>query len=479
MLSLCCNKHKKTSGNLEGNINEAFAHTEANGKLPVHIVVEEPTPPVTRRILENYDQTINRPLSEEFKADIVDLDVKVTPQNIILASYTVETIEQQSVIDENEGGEAKIIDLLDQVLQAEEDTYGEISSINEGKFDDVLVSTAPEPIPHRKSLGELSDADSDASLSNPGLSQYDVVAQVHREDLPKVDEEYNEDENDIQVKLHDAEHVTFFNDSETASRTDESGYSDTTDNNHIHDSIEELKLDIEPYIPPPPPPPPPPFIEHLYTNPPFMKSYSMSPRAKPSPVELEKKIPRESVISNASHDDKTIVFGSARQMTFADKLSGILMKQMPTSEPEGRKRSNSAGNVVEAIDMSKERPSVMLELHKELLAREVAHSLRPIIKAAQENNDVDDNNKSDEDLSMTRQDLKSKLEGIFANGGTQLGKPRLIKIHSQEEDNSSLESAIVKAVTKVEKSDTLKMQKAKFSQVLNAIKLGHNKEDHV
>lgn len=450
LIGLCIISKKKKNGYYDGKVNEGFTH-EVNGKPAVQIVVEAPTPPLSIK-REAVDENQNKPLSEEFIADIKNDNEPST-----VMTYTEETIIQHSVIEHNEEKEAKIIDLLDQVIQAEEDTYGDSSSLSSkvvvAEEQIVNATEMTETMPHRKSLGELSETGSEISHDYAGIFQYDVVAQVHREDLPKVDED-NEDET-----KSDGEMVTFFNESETASRTDESGYSDTTDNHQLNASIEELKAP-EPYIPPPPP-----LDESYFTSPQIRKSYTIAVRPK-----LEEKR-RESIISNSSQDD-VIEFGSARQQSFKNKLSGMLLKRPGkiAEDSDGElKRSNSYANVTDAMSDYRNRPSIFLDLNKEFMASDVTlRSVKPVEPIETENeteNEV-------EESELNRADLKSKLENIFAHGGgTQLIRPRLVKAPPPATEEKSNADSVIERMPKVEKSNTLKLQKAKFNDVLNSFKM--------
>lgn len=401
--------------------------------------------------------------------------------------------------------EAKIIDLLDQVLQAEEDNYVEIVSLKEENIEDKNMVPIPlivEPIPHRKSLSDLSDAGSDASLGNQVLSKYDVIAQVHREDLPKVNEDVEKETNIIE---HNGEHeeLTAFNDSETNSRTDESGYSDTIDKSALNDSTDDAREDI-PYIPEPPP-----FDENYFAQSYFKTSYSVPSRSKRSPsiLEPEKETkPRESVQSSNSNDG-IIVFGSDRQVNFMSKLSTIFKNKMEENDEVNLKRSNSTGNMRAAQDVTiPERPSIQLALKKEILAAHSSPRLRPVTRpnlqsittpnlqpvetpnlqsnatpnaeaTATETEDVED------DSMMSRENLKSKLENIFAAGGPKPPKSRLMKSNpptpeeAYQTDASSVES--ISKLPKMEKNDTLKRQRDKFGDVLNSFRLSLNSDDAV
>lgn len=449
-------------------------HAIENGKAPVQIIVESPTPPDTIARTSNYGGDT---IQEE---DEIQEDIQESIVRSIVPMKKEETVLHQAYIENNEEKEAKIIDLLDQVLQAEEDTYGEMISLTEVKDKDV-VSTSQETEVHRKSLSELSDAGSDASLGNPGLSKYDVIAQVHREDLPRVNEEEEKSEREdiIDSEDEDDEQVTAFNDSD--SRTDESGYSDTIDRNALSESLEESKEDI-PNIPVPPPLP-----DLLFLSPNFIKSYTIaSKHSKPPPPpedDDDENRPRESITSNSTLGEDNMTFGSDRQMNFMSKLNNIFQtKIISNDDEEPRKRSHSTGNVVENTEFSTipQRPSMFMALQNEITSKEAAQNLRPV--NVEEKPEVEPEEEK-EDLILTRQDLKSKLEGIFAAGGPQLLKPRLMKSNpptpedSYQTDTSSTES--IPKLPKMERNDTLKRQKDKFSAVLNSFRLSFKDDDVV
>ncbi|KAJ0176867.1 hypothetical protein K1T71_008046 [Dendrolimus kikuchii] len=458
LLLLC---FRKQETNLEENMKHF--NVNKNGKPPVQIVVESPTPPGTMMRSSNYGGNIET-MEEEIE------EAPEMEENLQTADITV----YQAYVENNEEKEAKIIDLLDQVLQAEEDTYGETISLKD-REDVVIIQDI-----QRKSLSELSDAGSDASMGNQVLSKYDVIAQVHREDLPKVAEEEEKYDPDIEEEVVDVdEEVTAFNDdSETNSRTDESGYSDTYDRN-LNESVEEVS-NI-------PVPPPLPLDENYFRSSNFKKSYTIPARpiqkteAKESEEEDENK-PRESVQSNNSQGDGNITFGSDRQIHFMSKLNNIFQNKISSSDDEEpRKRSHSTGNVTDGTDFSvnRERPSIFLDLKKEIISREAAQNLRPTNvedKSAEDTEEV-------EEISMSRDDLKSKLETIFAAGGPQLLKPRLMKSNpptpeeAYQTDTSSTES--ITKIPKMEKMDTLKRQKAKFGEVMKSFRLSLNKDDDI
>ncbi|CAH0691638.1 unnamed protein product [Spodoptera exigua] len=477
---ICINCYKQNASNsLKEDIKDK-THINKNGKSPtvVQIVVESPTPPRTMarpdEQMEEYndEQEIHRELKDQ----------------AIRAKKIDEILVQEVQVETNEEKEANIIDLLDQVLQAEEDTYSEVISLKESKDDDTN-SAGVAIIPHRKSLSELSDAESDASLGNQVLSKYDVIAQVHREDLPKVSEEEEKtDSNDDNIPFEDEE-ITAFNDSDSNSRTDESGYSDTIDR-QASESLDEPAPNI---------PPPPPFDENFfksnYNN--YNKFYTvnaMHPKREPQPDEDDDDVtePRVSVQSNNSQGDGNIRFGSDRQIKFMSKLNNIFQKNIPTEdeiENEPRRRSHSTGNAPDIEQaVNRERPSLFLDLKKELLSREAAQNLRPVnveVKPPDEKAPEAESSEPEpeEDQSLSRADLKNKLENIFAVGGPQLIKPRLMKSNpptpdeSNATDHSSTES--IAKLPKVDKNDTLKRQRAKFSEVLNSFRFSMNADDKV
>lgn len=465
--------------------------TKRNGKPPIQIIVESPTPPDTLTRISNYegDIQIEDTIQEETEEDIIRNDVAP----IRTATKTEEIIMHQSYIENNEEKEAKIIDLLDQVLQAEEDLYGEAVSIKEHNEDDTNYA---ENMIQRKSLSELSEAGSDVSLGNQGLSKYDVVAQVHREDLPKVSEEEERSEREDSDETNEQEQMTEFNDSDTNSRTDESGYSDTIDRNALSESLGEFREEI-PSIPIPPPMP---KDEIFFKSSNFKKSYTMGAKLRNSAPRLEDdemvNKPRESIQSiksNSSIGEENLAFGSDRQIHFMSKLNNIFQNKITNSDDdEPRARSNSTGNVVENTDFSinHERSPMFLALKNEIVSKEAAQNLRPstveipeISVHTNDKSDKENSQEEEEDSGLSKKDLKSKLENIFAAGGPQLLKPRLIKSNpptpeeTYQTDTSSTES--MAKLPKMEKNDTLKRQKDKFSEVLNSIKLSHNKDDVV
>ncbi|KAG6449185.1 hypothetical protein O3G_MSEX005918 [Manduca sexta] len=460
IICICCYKRKDIVED-----KTTARHENKNGTPPVQIVVESPTPPDTMNRISTYggDDTIEE-MDNETEGSVRGLTMLA--KRASEPPKTEEITIHQAYVENNEEKEAKIIDLLDQVLQAEEDTYGEVISLQDQK-EDIPVRNEVQ----RKSISELSDAGSDASLGNQGLSKYDVIAQVHREDLPRVneEEERREDEDD--------EQVTAFNDSETNSRTDESGYSDTLDSRNTLSENVEGKEDA-PYIPVPPP-----LDENFFRSPHFKKSYTISARpTKKEGEEEEEEKPRSSVNSNNSQEEDNITFGSDRQIHFMSKLNNLFQNKISGSDDdEPRKRSHSTGNVTEGTEFSpiKERKSLFLDLQKEIISREAAQNLKPV--NSEDTNSVEE--EPEEDTSMSRQDLKSKLENIFATGGPNLLKPRLMKSNpptpeeAYQTDTSSTES--IAKLPKVDKNDTLKRQKAKFGEVLNSFRLSMNKDDEV
>ncbi|XP_048478372.1 cationic amino acid transporter 3 [Plutella xylostella] len=511
--------------NPDNDVNSASnPHAEKNGKHKLQIVIEPPTPSGTmeRKQMEEKAQTPSPPPPTQDK--ITNIDKINTVQFL-----TEEIIVQQAVIDHYEEKEAKIIDLLDQVLQAEEDAYGEVKSITS---EDNIVAL-PEPnvpsdtvILYNKSYSELSDAGSEASLSITGLSKYDVIAQVHREDMPIVSEESNsmenivlektlneEDQNldpneenqptneihnqpeginETNVLSNEHEQVTRFNESESNSGTDESGYSDTTDFNNLNDSVEDTT--DEPKIPSPPP-----MDENYFATPIFKKSYTIASRPNKSKLDdVVENTPRESVTSNASNDDN-IVFGSARQQSFMSKLNNIFQTKILNPEeviekkPEALKRSLSVGNLAKNNDLklannddtSPPPPPPMLlfaDLKKELLSRDNS-SLKSVSVREKEPENIEEEDEIEgRDTSLSKEDLKSKLENLFATGGpkpfrqtshTNLSTPE----ETNETETSSVDST--PKIPKIEKNDTLKRQKAIFGEVLNSFRLSLHKDDNV
>ncbi|XP_013183270.1 cationic amino acid transporter 2 [Amyelois transitella] len=479
IICVCC---KKDTNNLEGNM-KTFVHVNKNGKAPVQIVVESPTPPSSKRINDFGAFVGNPDEMQEIKSD--DLD-EISEEVDEKPAIKEEIIVHHAIYENSEEKEAKIIDLLDQVLQAEEDRYGEELK----DVDETNIDNTDDTVVHRKSLSELSDAGSDASFGNQVLSKYDVIAQVHREDLTIVSEEEERhdivDDNKENIEMEEYEQVTAFNDSETNSRTDESGYSDTIlDKTGLNDSAENVKEDA-PYIPPPPP-----LDEEYFARPTFHKFYSMPKvpsKASITPSIIpdeERQPPRESLQSNSSHGDGTIVFGSDRQIHFMSKLSNIYANKLnPNDEQEQRKRSHSTGNVAEGTDLGvASRPLIFKDLNKEFLEKK-GMDLRPVKLEEEKGTESNEPLTEDgEDLSMTRDELKSKLTTIFASGGTKLVKPRLMKSNpptpedAYQTETSSTDS--IPKITKENKNDTLSRQRAKFGEVLNSFRLSFNNDDLV
>lgn len=466
---VCCYKQRHEE-NLEDSINAS--KTIVNGKAPVQIYVVSPTPPGTIKRSTEVNQALqdDKIIEIDSQEDIIKEQPIVVEQKIIQHAY----------VEDNGEKEAKIIDLLDQVLQAEEDSYGELISLKEQKENE---TEEQENDTHRKSLSELSDAGSEASMGIQVLSKYDVIVQVHREDLPKLNEEEERiDKEEAERKDSDVnmdEEVTAFNDSD--SRTDESGYSDTIDKTALNESMEDFKEDADiPNIPTPPP-----LDESYFASPGFKKSYTMS--AMPSTnkiIEPEEINKRESIMSNNSHDDGTMVFGSDKQMNFMSKLENLFQTKMAGNDEEPIKRSNSVGNVVDNTDDNKipERPAMWLDLKKEIMLGVNAQNLRHI-HMEDNNNKTPIDDTDDEEPSLSREDLKSKLESIFATGGPKPMKARLMKSNpptpeeAYQTDTSSTES--IEKHPKMEKNDTLKRQRTKFGEVLNSFRLTLNKDDEV
>ncbi|GBP33873.1 High affinity cationic amino acid transporter 1 [Eumeta japonica] len=470
IICICVQKQKKKLSHLEGNVNEAFT-SDMNGKLPIEITVESPTPPESIRMNEIVRAKENKNINT-IQENSNDQNLKIQQVHLNEPKRQDEIVIQHAAIEINEEKEAKIIDLLDQVLQAEEDSFGEISSLPEQSEEtEIIISASQEPLPHRKSVSELSDTGSDASISD---TRHDVVAQVHREDLPTVDEErqrkFSEDKED--------EKITYFGIRETNSPTDESGYSDSTEN--IPDSNESIneKSRI---------PTPPPFDESLLATSPFKKSFTIPARPiKPKPEpEIEK--PRESLQSNSSQDD-IMIFGSPRQLNFMSKLDNIYHNKINNTDGnnEPRIRSKSVENVFDNDpgNLIKDRSNLFLDLKKELLEKEPAQILKPVsVKegATVERTEKEEN--EDEDSSLSRADLKSKLEVILATGGPVLLKPRLMKSNPPTPEEvaagQTAENLFSKVPNKSDKNDTLKRQRAKFGEVLNSFRLSFNKDDEV
>ncbi|XP_046966368.1 cationic amino acid transporter 2-like [Vanessa cardui] len=469
--------------NLQDNIN-ACVNKNVNGKAPVQIYVVSPTPPDTiSRSNKGGDQIIEQDdriqvIDEKSQEDIVVNKVPFVTEEVII---------QHAYYEDNEEKEAKIIDLLDQVLQAEEDSYAEILSLKENNEEE-NVTKEQENDTHRKSLSELSDAGSDASMGNQVLSKYDVIAEVHREDLPIVnEEEERSDREETEInqendEIIEYEDITAFNDSDTNSQTDESGYSDTIDKTVLCESVDNLKED-EPKIPVPPP-----LDENFFAKPSFQKSYTISVRPpKPRIGDSEeegKNIPRTSVQSNSSYDDTPMVFGSDKQMSFMSKLNNIFQNKIASENDDQthRRRSNSTGNPIDNSELvsNKSRPLIFFDLKKEITSQKAAQNLRPVNIEPVKQQEIDD---EDTDTSLSREDLKSKLESLFAAGGPKLSRSRVMKSNpptpeeSYQTDTSSNES--IPHMPKVEKNDTLGRQRTKFGEVLNSFRLTLNKDDNV
>ncbi|KPJ06299.1 Low affinity cationic amino acid transporter 2 [Papilio machaon] len=494
-----CTCYYKKMGRRNSSEDKPPTQLNKNGGPPVKIIIETPTPPDTIKISSSRGGDLS--ISSTIKSSVVGTPVEQKVVRNYIPFVTEEIIVKQAIVEDNDEKEAKIIDLLDQVLQAEEDSYEEIITLQEPQGEDSYeeIITLQEPQSeekdndtamtvdvHRKSLSELSDAGSDASLGNQVLSKYDVIALVHREDLPKLTEEEEKNERDDIDQNDDYEYITEFNESETNSRTDESGYSDTLDKNTFSESVEDNRIQA-PVIPVPPP-----MDENLFSNPTFKKSYTISSRPSKARLFPEPPIenPRLSIQSNGSIDDAPMVFGSDKQMNFMSKLNTIFQTKMSSfnNGEELRKRSHSAGNLAENAEYSlrQERPPIYYDLKKEIEARNLKEKEEPV-KTAQglvedrkePNKNVSDSD-DDEDMSLSREDLKSKLESIFAAGGPRLVKPRVMESNPPTpEEPYSWSAENISRIPKVEKNDTLKRQKAKFNEVLNSIRLSINKSDNV
>ncbi|XP_050675731.1 cationic amino acid transporter 3-like [Leptidea sinapis] len=455
-ISLCCYKRL-------GDDNST--HANKNGKPPVQIFVEQPTPPNTIKVGNKGGTKIRDGVEQINMTAMVSNGKGNVMRNHTL--ITEDIIVQQAYVEDNEEKEAKIIDLLDQVIQAEEDSYGEIISLKDMKQDDEIERATIEG---RKSLSELSDAGSDASVGNQVLSKYDVIAQVHREDLPKLDEE------EEKCDLENEDNISNLSDDinineDNNSRTDESGYSDTLDKTPIYEPEEEPNQEIINI------PVPPPLDENFFASPTFIKSHTISVRPpKPRNKEPEEELkPRESIKSNGSNDDGHMIFGSDKQVNFMSKLNNIFQNKMLTPNKEDidekKARSLSTGNVIDTsqLAMDRERSQLFLELKKVITSPRNTQNLRPIIAVDNSNSDGED------EISMSREDLKSKLENIFSIGGPQLLKTRLMKSNpptpeeAYQTDSSSTDS--IPKLPKMEKNDTLKRQKDKFGEVLNSFRL--------
>ncbi|XP_068633243.1 high affinity cationic amino acid transporter 1-like [Battus philenor] len=485
---ICSYCYKKSADNLSNNLKTP-SHVNKNGKPPVQIIIESPTPPDTIKISSSSGGDRGIIATNSISETRMSTEEEVVRSKI--SFITEEIIVQQAIVEDNEEKEAKIIDLLDQVLQAEEDSYEDIVSLKEHKEDETKETTASPTDIHRKSLSELSDAGSDASLGNQVLSKYDVIAQIHREDLPKVTEEEEKTEKEYESESNqteEQEEITEINESETNSRTDESGYSDTLDKNTLNESIEEIKEQASVI------PIPPPLDENFFANPTFKKSYTISSR--PSKTLLlgepnKDSQPRLSVQSNSSYDEAPMVFGSDKQMDFMSRLNTIFLTKISSTNDtnendEKRKRSHSAGNLADSAEYSsnRERPQMFLDLKKEIEAsRGILQDECDKKEEIKTQTEAEPDKEDEEDTSLSREDLKLKLENIFAAGGPRLLKPRVVQSNppTPEEcyhtDTSSAES--ISRIPKVEKNDTLKRQKDKFNEVLNSIRLSVNKADDV
>lgn len=473
LICICC---YKTNTGIDGG-SKTSTHTNRNGKPSVQIFVELPTPPDTiKHSTTGGDQIIQQGGNT--------LVIRENPRKT-LPFITEEITVQQAFIEDTTEKEAKIIDLLDQVIQAEEDSYGEIISLKEQADVNERTPIEVEQESQRKSLSELSDAGSDIS-SNQVLSKYDVVAQVHREDLPRLDEEeevkessdvenesYQEEvteDNKLDKITEQNKNSGKINDGDDNSRTDESGYSDTLDKTPQNELVDDKEL--IPNIPVPPP-----LDENFFASPTFKKSYTISVR--PTNVrtpEREDIKPRERVQSNGSIDDAPITFGSDKQLHFMSKLNIIFQNKIAESSESGdetRIRSNSAGNLIENTELAinRERLQLFQDLKKEIISRDQANMLKPVQREDNEPETVSD----EEDQSMSKEVLKSKLENIFASGGLQPTKVRLTKSNpptpeeAYQTDTSSSES--ISKIPKLVKNDTLKRQKDKFGEVLNSLRL--------
>ncbi|XP_045518200.1 high affinity cationic amino acid transporter 1-like [Pieris brassicae] len=467
IICACC--YKTNTGDGE---SKNFTHINKNGKPPVQIFVESPTPPDTIK----YSGTGGGQIVQQGGNTLV---IRDNPRNT-LPLITEEISIQKAYIEDTTEKEAKIIDLLDQVIQAEEDSFSEIISLKEQRnVSEVPVQEKQEK--QRKSLSELSDAGSDIS-SNQALSKYDVVAQVHREDLPRLKEEdeikeisiienettvsdQEEIDHDESPDLNEEENEGSGDiiESDANSRTDESGYSDTLDKTPQNEIIEDKEIS---HIPTPPP-----LDENFFASPTFIKSYTISVRPTKVPPVTK---PRESIQSNGSIDDEPMTFGSDKQINFMTKLNTIFQNKISEGNDSGdekRRRSNSAGNLTENTEfatLNRERPQLFLDLKKEIISRDQANTLKPVkIK------EIDPEESEDE--SMSKDVLKSKLENIFATGGPKPRKARLMKSNpptpeeAYQTDTSSIES--IPKIPKIEKNDTLKRQKDKFGEVLNSLRL--------
>ncbi|XP_013164323.1 PREDICTED: cationic amino acid transporter 2-like [Papilio xuthus] len=478
-----CTCYYKKMGRRSSSEDKPPTKLNKNGGPPVKIIIETPTPPDTIKISSSRGGDLS--INSTIKSSVVGTPVEEKVVRNYIPFVTEEIIVQQAIMEDNDEREAKIIDLLDQVLQAEEDSYEEIITLQEPQSEE-KDNTAMTVDVHRKSLSELSDAGSDASLGNQVLSKYDVIALVHREDLPKLTEEEEKNDRDDTDQNDDYEYITEINESETNSRTDESGYSDTLDKNTLSESVEDNRIQA-PVIPVPPP-----MDENLFSNPSFKKSYTISSRPSKARLfpEPPKEKPRLSIQSNGSIDEAPMVFGSDKQMNFMSKLNNIFQTKMSSVNDgdELRKRSHSAGNLADNAEysLSHERPPIYFDLKKEIEARNLKEVREPkktgkdTVDDRTEPKKNDPDSDDDEDMSLSREDLKSKLESIFAAGGPRLVKPRVMESNPPTpEEPYSWSAENISRIPKVEKNDTLKRQKAKFNEVLNSIRLSINKSDNV
>lgn len=385
--------------------------------------------------------------------------------------------------ESNDDKEANIIDLIDKVIQAEEEAYGPDPDIplTELKIENLDLGdvTSNEMISQSKSMSELSEAGSDAS-SNIIASKYDVVAQVHREDLPKLNEEPEAFDS---IDINEHEKVTFFNESETSSRTDESGYSDTTDYHHLNESAEERiqdskeSLNVLDIVPPSSP-----ANINLVANPGHKKSFTISARAT-NPVLFERHAakPRGSIQSNSSQDENSngnIVFGSVRQMKFMSKLNNIFQNKIPTPEDNRLKRSNSTGDVHESAEKEIEmtRSALFLDLKKEIMSKTVLKPVQIVITKQPDTPHNSEEESEDEKESLSKEELKSKLENLLSAGGPRILKPRLTKSNPPTPEEAPIDSSTgsLPKPPKLDLNDTLKRQKDKFGEVLNSFRLSLN-----
>ncbi|CAK1551025.1 unnamed protein product [Leptosia nina] len=471
IVCVCCYKSK-----CEDNKDFTPSHHSNKNGSRVQIFVESPTPPES---IKSNNTDAEQITQEEKRNTLV---IRESERRALPCITEEIVVQQAAVVEDSSEKEAKIIDLLDQVIQAEEDSYGEIISLKEQPEEKkTSVAQVTTERTQRKSLSDVSDAGSDASMGNQMLSKYDVIAQVHREDLPRLEEEDEKLEYSLSNKEDEkivdgieGENNNYLDESDNNSRTDESGYSDTLDKtplNELPDDKEIVNIPV-----------PPPLDENFFASPTFKKAYTISvrPTKVRSPEPDEK--PRESVQSNGSVDDEPMTFGSDKQIHFMSKLDTIFKNKISESGENGeekRTRSNSAGNLTENTELSslnRERPKLFLDLKKELQTREKTQILKPV--KAEEPTEINE----EEDQSLSKADLKSKLENIFALGGPKPMKARLMKSNpptpeeAYQTDTSSTES--IQKLPKMEKNDTLKRQKDKFGEVLNSLRLSL-KDDQV